>query len=81
MRPNAALVAAAACSHCLASVRSQGTTMASAPRSLASFATGSTAATSRPTSASFEPSAANALVIAAPMPLAGPVIMATRPLS
>ena len=42
------------------------------------FATGSTAAMSRPTSASFAPSVANAMLIAAPMPLAGPVMMATR---
>ena len=44
-----------------ASVRSQGTTIASAPSALASSATGSIAAVSRPTSASLQPSAANAL--------------------
>src|SRR5262245_59103518 len=51
------------------------------PFVLASLATGSIAAVSRPVNASRTPSAANASVIAAPMPLAGPVIIATRPLS
>src|SRR5262245_5201142 len=55
--------------------------IACAPARLASAATGSIAAVSRPMSASLTPSAAKASVIAAPMPLAGPVIMATRPLS
>src|SRR5271156_1318311 len=76
-----AFVFAAASEHCCGSVRSQGTMIASAPADLTDLATGSIAAKSRPTSASRAPSAAKASVIAAPIPLAGPVIIATRPLS
>src|SRR5580692_11563008 len=46
-----------------------------------SSATGSIAVTSRPSSARRQPSVANAFEIAAPIPLAGPVITATRPFS
>src|SRR5712692_2846394 len=81
MRPKASLVACAACSHCTGLVRSQGTMIASPPAVFAFAATGSIAAVSRPTKARRAPSAANAMVMAAPIPLAGPVITATRPLS
>ena len=71
------LVFAAAASHCCGSVRSQGTMIASAPMVLTVSATGSMAAQSRPTSASRAPSAAKASVMAAPIPFAGPLIIAT----
>src|SRR5258707_319183 len=78
--PYAALAALAASSHCFASVRSHGTMIASPPAACTAQATGSIALVSRPTRASRAPSAANASVIAAPIPLAGPVMTATRPL-
>ena len=63
-----------------ATVRSQGTMMAPPPAALTDLAMGSMAALSRPTRAKCAPSAAKASVMAAPIPLAGPVIIATRPL-
>ena len=74
------MVAATAASHWAASVTSQATTIASPPPARISCATGSMAPVSRPASAIRHPSAANALETAAPIPLAGPVIKATRPL-
>src|SRR4051812_43764966 len=53
--------------------------IASVPAAWTCSATDSIAAVSRPTRARRAPSAAKAMVIAAPMPLAGPVITATRP--
>src|SRR3984957_9584543 len=76
--PNWALVFSTAASHCLASVRSQGITIAVPPFALTSAATGSIAAVSLSISASLQPSAAKAWVMEAPMPLAGPVMSATR---
>src|SRR5580704_1673052 len=76
--PNASLVAPTAASHCRASVRSQAMTIALPPLAFTSPATGAMAAVSRPTSASLQPSAAKAWVMAAPIPFAGPVINTTR---
>jgi hypothetical protein len=45
---------------------------------LTSLATGLIASVSRPINASLQPSRAKAWVTAAPMPLAGPVIITTR---
>ncbi len=82
MRPKASCVAGRGALACFASVTSHGTTIAlRARRRSISCATGSIAAMSRPTSASLHPSRRKRLLIAAPMPLAGPVIIATRPFS
>src|SRR3977135_2171485 len=60
-------------------VSTQATPTASPPSRRISAATGSIAATSRPTSARRHPSRPKARETAAPMPFAGPVIIATRP--
>ena len=62
-------------------VTSHFTTITLTPMARASKATGSIAARSRPASARCTPSRAKARLIAAPMPLAGPVTIATLLLS
>jgi hypothetical protein len=79
MRPKTSCDRAIAESTASVSVRSQAITVTSQPIPLAASDTGSMAATSRPTSASRQPSRAKPSVTAAPIPLAGPVMTATRP--
>src|SRR4051812_22035130 len=79
--PKMSRVTSAASSQAVALVTSHCTTIASLPPARISFATGSIAETSRPISASLQPSCPNALLTAAPIPFAGPVITATRPCS